>query len=180
MLPAPFRADASVVNVVASRPAAPESKPVFAAPAAGVGADSVEQAPSPAKLEPSLQPDRRRRQLARPEPVAAPDRAVEEPAPEEPEASQTPKAQSIAGEIAEIDRIRGELRDGQAARALAALERYFRSSPTRVLQTEASLLRIDALVALGERERAGALAREFIARQPTSRYAERLRQLAGN
>ena len=183
MLPAPFRATPSVVSQAAPRPTPAAANPVLSVPAPTGGADSVGVAEASRELAPNVGTDRRRQKLDRPKPVAPPEPVAEPALPEavaEPEPSEAPKAQSIAGEIAEIDRIRGRLRDGQAAGALSDLERYFRSSPTRVLQTEASLLRIDALVALGERQRASTLAREFIARQPTSRYAERLRQLAGN
>jgi hypothetical protein len=191
----PSRADAPAAVVVqaprAQRPAAELARPepqavdtdhVGSVEGTTLGSatdpaiDSVAPVPSSrrlaekAVLEPPTEP-------AVPAASAAEPAAAAEAAPPT-ELPEPPRAASIAGEVAEIDRIRSALRQGQARAALSGLEQYFRASPTRVLETEATILKVDALVALGERERARALAREFVSRQPMSRHAERLRQLA--
>jgi hypothetical protein len=103
---------------------------------------------------------------------------VVEPSPaEEPPKAAERGGTSLGAEIAAIDAARVSLRKGDAAAALDLLDRYAAQSPTRVLETEATVLRIDALVQLGQRARAQSLARDFVTRQPSSRHAERLRQL---
>jgi hypothetical protein len=113
------------------------------------------------------------------EAVPAARAAFEPPAEVSPTAEpKSERAPSLAQEISALDEARRALRAQNPQLALKALDTYARTSPTRVLETEATVLRIDALVQLGDRARASVLAREFVAGQPSSRHAERLRQLA--
>lgn len=145
------RAAAPVVEERAARGATspePAAKPV----------PRVEPAPSAVGVLPPVAPE--------PEPQAS----AAKPEPE--------RAPSLAVEIATIDRARRALRGQDPRAALSVLDEYQRKVTTRVLETEALLLRIDALVQLGDRRAASALARQVISRQPQGRYADRLRELA--
>jgi hypothetical protein len=77
-----------------------------------------------------------------------------------------------------LDRARRQLeqRDGQAA--LAELDRYQAARSTHLLQTEATVLRIEALLQLGNRREAARLARLVLAQHPADRLAERMRAIA--
>jgi hypothetical protein len=60
---------------------------------------------------------------------------------------------------------------------MAELDRYDGVSETRILDREARLLRIDALVLNGQRQRAAELAREYLRRFPNDPHSARLRKL---
>jgi hypothetical protein len=84
-----------------------------------------------------------------------------------------------ADELAELERIRSELSGGDAASALRDLDSHdVKYNPT-ALADEATVLRVEALVALGQREKARALGDAFITRSPSSPYAKRVRSLIG-
>ena len=117
------------------------------------------------------------------------------PAPEPPPAAtveaRDPTAPSAAGhkaavrsqpdislEIAALDEARTALRQGRAQDALAALDRYGAEyGRNGGLRVEATVLRIDALLRSGNRARATSLANAFLARNPKSPYAARVRAL---
>ena len=70
------------------------------------------------------------------------------------------------------------LRAGDAAGALAALDRYdAQFGKSGSLRVEATALRVEALVRAGQRKRAEALADAFLASHPNSPYATRIRAL---
>lgn len=106
--------------------------------------------------------------------------AFELPVEPAPPAAKKPveAAPSILAEVAVLDRARRALAARQGAAALSILNEYD-AAPSRVLQTEASVLRIEALLQTGQREQAVLLARQLIAAQPGSRHAARLRGLLG-
>jgi hypothetical protein len=84
----------------------------------------------------------------------------------------------ISPEIAALDEARTALRQGRAQDALAALDRYGAEyGKNGGLRVEAMVLRIDALLRSGNRARATALANAFLARNPKSPYAARVRAL---
>jgi hypothetical protein len=84
----------------------------------------------------------------------------------------------ISLEIASLDGARTALRRGNAGGALAALDRYDAEfGKSGGLRVEATVLRIDALLRSGNRARATALANAFLARNPKSPYAARVRAL---
>jgi hypothetical protein len=62
-------------------------------------------------------------------------------------------------------------------RALGEVELFDLSAPSSVLRERASVLRIDALVALGRSAEARAAAREYLAREPETETSARLRGL---
>ncbi|HEX6275444.1 MAG TPA: hypothetical protein VFZ53_20530 [Polyangiaceae bacterium] len=85
----------------------------------------------------------------------------------------------LSVEVAAVDRARAFLASGAPERALSELAEYDRIRATGTLDRETWILRIDALVALGKRREAEALARSYLERFPRDAHATRLRELAG-
>jgi hypothetical protein len=85
----------------------------------------------------------------------------------------------LAREIALLDAARRSIAQGQAATAIASLDRRERDLPGGVLGPEATLLRVEALLLRGDRTNAEALAAGFLAQNPRGPHAERLRRLLG-
>jgi hypothetical protein len=110
-------------------------------------------------------------------PAAAP--AVAAPAAASPAAAAASGVApvSIAEEVALVDRARHALRQGRAGEAFDTLSLYQSRWPNGVLATEVRVLRVETLLRLGQRASAQSDARAFIAVQPNSRYAARLREL---
>ncbi|MEJ7733480.1 MAG: outer membrane protein assembly factor BamD [Polyangiaceae bacterium] len=88
------------------------------------------------------------------------------------------RASTLAGETALIDAARKALNGGDASRALALLDQHGQEFAGGVLAQEAEILRIRALYARGDRATAATRARRFLARNPGSPHAERLRGIA--
>jgi hypothetical protein len=154
------RAPAAVVHEVARAPSAPAAKP---APTGAV------PRPSDVVLEP-VEP------ATRPSATAAFPGAASEPstAPAAPESSTS---RALGAEAARIDAARQALERGDVRRALIELDWYERARVVGVLDREAELLRIQALVRAGERARAVELARAYLTKHPRDAYAARLGEL---
>jgi hypothetical protein len=119
--------------------------------------------------------------------------ATSTPEPESVTATETPETTSpspsarkgaaraqpdISLEITALDTARSALRGGRAPEALAALDRYDATfGRSGGLRVEATALRIDALLRSGRRDRAESLASAFLAHNPKSPYAARIRAL---
>ncbi len=86
---------------------------------------------------------------------------------------------SLAAEIASLDEVRRALAEPDPVRALRLLDDHAVAFPLGRLVPEAHALRVEALVAAGERDRAEVLARELIAAQPDSPAAARVKRLLG-
>jgi outer membrane protein assembly factor BamD (BamD/ComL family) len=80
-------------------------------------------------------------------------------------------------ELAALDEARAAIRNGAARRALALLDDYDRRFPRPELGLEARIVRIEALVAAGDLDRARELADRFLAAHPSSPSAARIRRL---
>jgi hypothetical protein len=167
------------------------------ASAASRGADPArpELAPSPSRAmpeagspegreprEPSPMAARREaRTPAPPAPVAPPPLAstpkpqTSAPTPTEVPVRDAadPPANTLATELAVVKQVRSALRGRDGAMALTLLDRYDTGAYGRALSVEATLLRVEALEAVGRRAEASALARRFIAENPDSPLAER-------
>jgi hypothetical protein len=87
---------------------------------------------------------------------------------------------SLSEELAALDAARRQLSGGDAQRALRSLDDYARRFQRPRLTTEATVLRIEALVASGNRASAQRLGRAFLARQSNSPYERRVRSLLGD
>jgi outer membrane protein assembly factor BamD (BamD/ComL family) len=83
----------------------------------------------------------------------------------------------LAQEVAALDSARTALKAGDAGQALTLLEAHARDFPLGRLGPEATLLRIEALLGSGDRVRAEQLARGFLATNPSSSHAAKVRRL---
>lgn len=83
---------------------------------------------------------------------------------------------SIADEIALLDRARAELAGREPRAALATLDVLERGGEA-TLGPEARIVRIEAILQLGDRARAASLARRFLAAYPQSAHAPRLEEI---
>ena len=133
-----------------------------ALPAPVVPEPSAEtQAPTAAPSDPASAPNA--------ETVAAPRGASSR-------AASVPQQPDLARDIAALDWASQALRAGHPNDALAALDRYEAAvGKSGALRVEASVLRIEATARAGNRARAQMLARAFLARNPKSPYASRVR-----
>jgi hypothetical protein len=76
-----------------------------------------------------------------------------------------------------LDQARSAIASMDAERALDLLARYTREFPAATLGLEATVLRIEALFLTGSPAAATSLGREFLATDPTSTHASRVRRL---
>ncbi len=86
---------------------------------------------------------------------------------------------SLADEVAQLQKAKLALKGGNAAQALSELGVYAQRFPHPMLGAEASVVRIEALSASGDSARAKSMAESFLAKNPNSPYAARLRSLTG-
>jgi len=84
---------------------------------------------------------------------------------------------SLADELALLDQARRAVADGRAATALEVLGRHARSFPRGALREEAAVLRMEAYVLVGDRDRARASAESFLETAPQSPQRARVRSL---
>lgn len=119
-------------------------------------------------------------------PVANESDSIDVPPPKVSAPARAPKATprvASSGDVTEELRLleiaRARLRAGDAASALASLETYRRASPNGVLQVEASVLEVEALIALGRRDEAIRAGRAILTRHPEGPLSERVRRLIG-
>ncbi|MDF2694323.1 MAG: hypothetical protein K0S65_2706 [Labilithrix sp.] len=103
--------------------------------------------------------------------------------PTQAETVAAPKAKAtstLAREIALLDAVRTRLVAGDTARADLALAAYDAEFPDGLLRPEATVLRARSLLAQGRRADAERLAQEYLARDPNSVHATRIRALFAN
>jgi hypothetical protein len=114
--------------------------------------------------------------------AAAPVRAAPspKPRPSAPAKAATSDGGKLAREVQSIDTARGALAAGDTVRALTELDGYERLVETHTLDREAAVLRIEALLARGERERARSLYERYVERYPGDAYTARLRARWGS
>ena len=148
-----------------ARPLAPGAKQSKATPSATASQLSVEVA------APNTSQDATTAQLA---PAAAAAVSASSGRESERGSGQIP----LKDEIAIIDAARGSLRRGDARGALDALDRYdSQVKHAGSLRSEATVVRVEALLASGNPELAARLGERFIARNPGSAYADHLRRI---
>jgi hypothetical protein len=94
--------------------------------------------------------------------------------------SPAPSSTSLREQIVALDAIRRTLEAGDAAGALAALDRYAHDFPKSMLAPEAIVVRIEALLKQGDRQRAAAIAHRFVASHPESPHVARIQSLIGS
>ena len=76
-----------------------------------------------------------------------------------------------------LDRARAALGRGQPREALFELDRYQQQWPAGILSAEALVVRVAALVKIGDRATAARLARPLMEAEPNGRHAAQLREL---
>jgi hypothetical protein len=124
--------------------------------------------------------------IAAPLPSSPPTEAPSAPAPLPPAATSPssptvleprPPALGLGQQVAALDRARDALASGNAAGALRFVDEYDRQFPRGALAQEATALRIEALLQQGNRDAAVHLADRFLASNPRSPHAARIRLL---
>ena len=161
-----------------SAPVKPTQTQVVSAPASPAERPRSARAASPAALPASSGPARAAApiedglSLARALPVRA--------TPVLPAGPALAADDRLAREVALIDEARRALGVGNAPRALRTLDEYDVAAQTGTLDREARILRIDALVAQGQRAAAVTLARAYLSPNPGDPHAPKLEQLIGS
>jgi hypothetical protein len=97
--------------------------------------------------------------------------------PAAPSALEPPRALGLGQEVAALDRARDALAAGNAAGAIRQVDEYESQFPRGALAQEATALRIEALLQQGNRDAAVRLADRFLASNPKSPHAARIRLL---
>lgn len=80
---------------------------------------------------------------------------------------------TLLGELELLKRARAALRSGDGGQALELLDLHARERANNGLEAEATLLRIEALAALGRHGDASALAARFVRDNPNSALGDR-------
>jgi hypothetical protein len=156
---------------VAAKPAAlPSAEAVAlpeapAAPAPDMGSAPTASAPRSKATRPVAPAHDVPRRAARP------NAAQRTPADER--AAAPAATPTLSNELGALKQIRQALRNGDGGAALVLLDRYDGGEYGSSLALEASVLRIEALDAVGRRSEAEALARRFVRDNPDSPLAER-------
>lgn len=86
---------------------------------------------------------------------------------------------SVHAELGTLEQARRALAAGEPARALSLLDAYSASYPRGSMGPEATVLRVEALVRAGDPSAAARLGNAFLASNPQSPYAGRVRALLG-
>jgi hypothetical protein len=94
-------------------------------------------------------------------------------------AEKAKPAVELEREVAQLDHARASLAAGQPAAAMQELDAYRTQYPRGVLGAESVVLRVRALLALGQRSAAEREAHPLLLAAPYSRHAERLREILG-
>jgi hypothetical protein len=105
--------------------------------------------------------------------------ATTKPSPHRAPALASAEDPGIASEVAALEVARQAIGRGDTQGALRALDDYRHVFPHGMMQQEATLLRVEALAKGGDLAGARALADRFLAANPKSPHAERIRRLVG-
>ncbi|WP_437288919.1 hypothetical protein [Sorangium sp. So ce406] len=162
----PSEPPAATAPPVADEPPAASAQPVAPAPAPS---GPVTRAPIPLQASASPSPA--------PAAAASPPRA--KGAASRARSAPVAPADALGEQVAMIDRARDALGAGDAAGCLAALDAHDERFPRSAMGEEATVLRIEALIRLGDRARAADLGQRFLASRPTSPHAAGVRALLG-
>jgi hypothetical protein len=175
--PGVFGRDTGAEALAPARPASPRATAVVTPPKAQALAEDGERAEPRAEQEshsPASPSTPRTRTYSDDEPGT--DRA---PAPQG-TAFPIASADTVAEEVAALDKARAALAAGDGSTALARLDAYERRYPRGTLAPEAAVLRVRALVKLGRSREARSAVEAFVRAHPGSPQASRLRSLVGD
>jgi hypothetical protein len=151
----------------------PESAPVEAV---GLVPSDVPAAPAPQETPQVVSPTVRAQEALAspaPKPLPAPQAELARRAPPQPSVD----ADGLRAEVSALDHARAAIGADAGRRALLQLDDYERAFPSGTLRDEARVLRIEALAASGEIERAKSVADALLASDPDSPHARRVRSL---
>jgi hypothetical protein len=118
-----------------------------------------------------------------PEPVLVPAEPEPAPAlaPAKPAArSGTASDGSLTAELAAVEQARSAFLKHDYGQTLRLLDDYSRRFPKRQLASEATVLRIEALAARGDRDSASRIGRSFLQNHPNGPYAQRVKSVIGD
>lgn len=165
-------ADATVAErIPAPVNAAPQTPTPVAPVIALADAPLPQPAPETQVATPTVSPITTPTAAPAAEPTKSPPRATQA-------AASSPPESALAQELRSLDEARSALARADASGALTLLDRHDRAFPTGPLRTEAKMLRVEALLARGDRAAAKKLATELLARDPSGPHARRLRTIA--
>lgn len=156
-----------------SAPAAPNTAAVAAPPSEAPSSpeDSSESAAAPTP-DASESVTEESSPAARPASRRAPARASRD--------ADGEQASALSQELALLDAARAAIAQGNPRRALRLLDEHGQRFTKPRLPTEASVLRIEALVRSGDRAQARKLGEAFLARHVNGPYERRVRSLIGD
>lgn len=170
-----------VGGAIATRQLGPAATPSpSSAPLVRVTAPSNPVAPvTPAPLQPETPETPEPASWEAPSEVAParPSTVVAAPHPAHPERPSVTPARPIAEELRLIEHARSAIAANDFTSAERALASHARAFPTGTFAEEARVLRIDVMAHRGNRARARAAARAYLAAHPASPYEPRLRAL---
>jgi hypothetical protein len=131
--------------------------------------------PAPSEPEPSPAPSAIASAEVAPVAPSAPSASHAAAAPNaSPRAPAAVRASALREQTAALDEAAAALAQGNADRALATLDDLDRRHARGALGEEATVLRIETLLASGNRAAGEALARRFLREHPKSAYAQRI------
>jgi hypothetical protein len=96
-----------------------------------------------------------------------------------PASAVAPAAPKLEPEIVSLDLSRKALAEGDGRRAMSLLHDYYARFPAGALRAEATILRIEAFMAVGQRADAVRLGHSVITSDPDGPYVARIRSLLG-
>jgi len=190
--PRPTTSAASAASATARRAGSPSSEPQLpteAQQAPAAAPSSIPSVGAPQNPSRSVTAPRAPSEAASSDSTAAPA-AIDPPettgserraTASAPEASAPARlaASELKAEAQELARARNLLGEGRAGEALRVLEASARRFASGALRDERELLQVQALARLGQTEAARSRARLFLARDPKSALAPRMRRAAG-
>jgi TolA-binding protein len=155
-------------GVRATHPTPPEVAVVAPAPVHLAPARPAAAAPADPGVEPPVAPE--------PVVTAEPAKAVTPPRGPLGE----PRESSLTAELASVEQARRAFLAHDYTQSLKLLDEYTRRFPKRQLASEATVLRIEALAARGDRDTAARIGRDFLQNHPNGPYAKRVRSVIGD
>jgi hypothetical protein len=87
---------------------------------------------------------------------------------------------TLTDEVAALDQARSALAAGNGPEALRLLEAYRTGFPRQQLEAEATVMRVEALIRMGDRAQASRVADAFVASHPRSPLVPHVRRLLGD
>jgi hypothetical protein len=173
------------VPLVAPSVAVPQRRPSATARHFAADASAAPRAPAPSPPSTAIsQPPAQNHARAEVDPSDQPSTAVPGPrrnaGPRHSSGAEAASAASgLADQVAALDRARAALRAGRARESVALLDSFGRAYPGSSLAPEATVVRVSALLTLGQRAQATRLVRGYCRLGGRDAYGQRLMALVG-